>query len=169
VLNATPAAIAAYWKDRQLPANLQLFPTQHDVQPHYAWADLVLNLSLPDQWVETFGLTALEAMAMGLPVIVPPVGGIAELVESGRQGLHVDARDMAALLGALDTLLVEETYDRYSEQARQRALTYNAERFLADSLTILSNPASLGWKMIPESGKTFAGNVRYVVVNQYVE
>jgi len=34
--------------------------------------------------VETFGLTILEGMTYKLPAIVPPVGGVIELVEENK-------------------------------------------------------------------------------------
>lgn len=97
VLNATKNEIDQTFREHKLPENLTIYPTQKDVHPHYQWADLVVNLSRPDGWVETFGLTVIEAMAYQLPVIVPPVGGIAELVEDGKNGFKVDSRNGAAL------------------------------------------------------------------------
>jgi len=51
--------------------NLQIISRQNDVTPFYNEASIVLNLSDKQRFVETFGLTALEAMSAGLPVIVP--------------------------------------------------------------------------------------------------
>lgn len=42
---------------------------------------------------EPFGYAALEAMAAGTPVIVSATGGLAEIVEHERTGLHVPVRD----------------------------------------------------------------------------
>jgi glycosyltransferase involved in cell wall biosynthesis len=42
-----------------------------------------VNLSDKTQFIETFGMTALETMAAGLPVIVPTEGGIAEMLRDG--------------------------------------------------------------------------------------
>jgi glycosyltransferase involved in cell wall biosynthesis len=56
-------------------------------------------LVFPSKWYETFGRVAVEAFAKGTPVIAANIGAIAELVDSGRTGLHFrpgDADDLAA-------------------------------------------------------------------------
>ena len=53
---------------------------------------------------ETFGMTALEAMAQGCPLAVTSAGGIPELVEDGANGLLCrpgEAEDLAAAIGRL--------------------------------------------------------------------
>jgi glycosyltransferase involved in cell wall biosynthesis len=49
-------------------------------------------------------LVLLEAMALGKPVVTTPVGGVAELVEHGRNGLLVPPEDPVALAAALRRL-----------------------------------------------------------------
>ena len=95
VLNESEENIAAYWKTKNLttPQNLTVHPRQEDVVPFYNKASLVLNLSDRHRFIETFGLTALEAMTAGLPVIVPTVGGIAEMVEDGKNGYRIDVQN----------------------------------------------------------------------------
>jgi len=53
----------------------------------YAAADFYF--SLVDNFQETFGLTILEAMASGLPVVCSEFNGYRELVEHGRTGLLI--------------------------------------------------------------------------------
>ncbi|NTW05058.1 MAG: glycosyltransferase [Peptococcaceae bacterium] len=53
-------------------------------------------LVVPSLW-EGFGLTALEAMAVGIPVVATSVGGLPEIVEHGSTGLLVPPADTAAL------------------------------------------------------------------------
>ena len=36
---------------------------------------------LPSEWYETFGLTVIEAMAKGTPVVVSDLGALPELVK----------------------------------------------------------------------------------------
>lgn len=57
-----------------------IYNRQRDVIKFYNKATVVLNLTDKTQAIETFGMTPLEAMSCGLPVIVPTIGGIAELV-----------------------------------------------------------------------------------------
>jgi glycosyltransferase involved in cell wall biosynthesis len=51
----------------------------------------------PCLWFEAFGRAVIEAMALGLPVVVPDVGGPAWLVEDGVTGLHYHHRDATDL------------------------------------------------------------------------
>lgn len=50
-------------------------------------------LVAPSRCYETFGLSVLEAMAYGVPAIVPRVGALRELVSDRRTGLLVDTND----------------------------------------------------------------------------
>jgi glycosyltransferase involved in cell wall biosynthesis len=45
---------------------------------------------LPSRWAEPFGMTAIEAMACGTPVVALRRGALPELVESGVTGYVVD-------------------------------------------------------------------------------
>ena len=74
--------------------NLIIYPRQNNVVSFYNEASIVINLTDKKLAVETFGLTALEAMSAGLPVIVPTEGGIAEMVTDGENGYKIDVQDL---------------------------------------------------------------------------
>jgi glycosyltransferase involved in cell wall biosynthesis len=59
-------------------------------------------LVVPSVWWENSPLVALEALAAGVPVIASAIGGLPEIVEHGRSGLLVPARDARALREALE-------------------------------------------------------------------
>lgn len=70
-------------------------------------ADILPNLNLlviPSLW-EGFGLTALEAMVAGVPVVATSVGGLPEVVEHGSTGLLVPPGDDAALARGINWML----------------------------------------------------------------
>jgi glycosyltransferase involved in cell wall biosynthesis len=56
---------------------------------------------VPSLWEEPFGIVALEAMAMGKPVIASRVGGLSDIVVDGETGLLVPPGDVEALRAAL--------------------------------------------------------------------
>jgi L-malate glycosyltransferase len=122
VLNADESEIEGYFEKRIIPQNLEIFSKQTDMHPFYTKAQLVLNLSLPEMWVETFGLTILEGMTYGIPAIVPPVGGITELVENGINGFKVDPGDLKDLIDKINLIFSnEELYFKLSAGARSKA------------------------------------------------
>ena len=97
VLSTDSVSIARDSRLSNAPINLQIFPLQKDLHPFYKQSDLVFNLSNPEQWVETFGLTILEGMAYGCPAIVPNIGGIMELVKEGYNGYWVNPADVVGI------------------------------------------------------------------------
>ncbi len=84
----------------------------------------------PSNW-EGFGLTVLEAMAAGRPVVATRVGGVPEVVLEGRTGLLVPPADPDALAAAcLEILTDPERAARLGEAGRRRA----REEFCIDRL-----------------------------------
>jgi D-inositol-3-phosphate glycosyltransferase len=96
-----------------------------DILPnYYAAAEMVV---MPSHY-ESFGLVALEAMAMGTPVIASEVGGLAFLVRDDENGFHVPSRDPEALADRIYCLLTDEACrERLGRQARYYALQYDWE------------------------------------------
>ena len=74
---------------------------QDELPNYYAAAEMVV---MPSHY-ESFGMVALEAMAMGTPVIASEVGGLAFLIQDGINGFHVPSRDPEALAERIYTLL----------------------------------------------------------------
>ncbi|MDA1081434.1 MAG: N-acetyl-alpha-D-glucosaminyl L-malate synthase BshA [Gemmatimonadetes bacterium] len=71
---------------------------------------------------ESFGLSALEAMACGVPVVAAGVGGIVEVVEDGVTGALRPVGDTDALASALAELLTDRAlWERQSAAGVQRA------------------------------------------------
>jgi glycosyltransferase involved in cell wall biosynthesis len=138
VINAPLNEIDSFFKGTDLPPNLELFPTQQDVVPHYAWADLVVNLSHPDGWVETFGLTIIEGMAFGLPAIVPPVGGITEVIDHGVNGYHMNPHDIDGIADTIENMFTNRSeYQSLSENTRIKLEEFREKAFFEGSLNIL--------------------------------
>lgn len=138
VMNSSQKDIESYFADFQIPKNLTLFPTQSNLHPFYAWADVILNLSRPDGWVETFGLTIIEGMSYGLPAIVPPVGGISEIVAEGKNGFKVDSRDTDLLNQTLQKLLNNpDLYNQITQNCQEKIKEFSEETFVERSLEIL--------------------------------
>jgi N-acetyl-alpha-D-glucosaminyl L-malate synthase BshA len=89
-----------------------------DVAQVMRWAHLFL---LPSQ-SESFGLSALEALATGVPVIGARVGGLPEVVEHGVSGYLGEPGNVAEMAaGALALLADESRYAAASAAARERA------------------------------------------------
>lgn len=126
VLNSDRASIDAFFSETELPSNLKLFPSQSNVHPFYQRASLVCNLSRPKEWMETFGMTALEAMNYRLPVIVPPVGGIVEVVKDEVNGYLVDCTERNELKHKVQALAEDnELYEKMAAASLTQAAKFD--------------------------------------------
>lgn len=67
-----------------------------------------LDLVLVPSWEEPFGRTVIEAMAMEVPVLATHVGGPAEIIEHGRDGLLLPPRQPLRWADEADRLLADE-------------------------------------------------------------
>lgn len=122
VLNADADEVSTFAARHDAADNVVFHSRTGDLASFYTRADLVVNLSRVDQIVETFGLTLIEAMSFGIPVIAPPVGGPVEIVTNGVEGYCIDSRDGVALREALLSLIDNpESYAAMSRAARLRA------------------------------------------------
>ncbi|MFC1613578.1 glycosyltransferase family 4 protein [Patescibacteria group bacterium] len=80
--------------------------------PKYLWvSDIFCRPSLS----EGLGISFLEAMAAGLPVIATPVGGIPDFLDDGKTGLFCKTRDPKSIADAVSRLLKDKVlYDKIS-------------------------------------------------------
>jgi len=93
---------------------------QSQIREYLSVADLLL---LPSQ-SESFGLTALEAMACEVPVIATRVGGIPELVEDGGCGYLFDVGDVDGMTDAAVRVLGDSRErERLGRRGREIAVS----------------------------------------------
>ncbi|MBL3656787.1 glycosyltransferase family 4 protein [Fulvivirga sediminis] len=143
VLNASPAQIEDYFRDKQLSQNINTYPSQKDVHPFYQNTDVLVNLSRTDEWLETFGMTVLEGMYYGKPCIVPTKGGASELITHNQNGYHIAGKNTDELKKILTQLKNETTlYNSLSKKAFESALTFHPNHFkkaITDLFTLKSS------------------------------
>ncbi|MBX5477287.1 MAG: N-acetyl-alpha-D-glucosaminyl L-malate synthase BshA [Clostridia bacterium] len=99
--------------------------THPNVAPIFRIADLFLLPSAD----EGFGLSALEAMAAGVPVVASAVGGLPEVIEHGVSGLLYPPEDVEAMAEGGLRLLTDAAFrETIVANARRRVM----ERFTAE-------------------------------------
>jgi hypothetical protein len=99
------------------------------VEDWYRRATLFVGASI----YESFGLTFIEAMRWGTPVVGTTGGAIPEVVEHDRSGLLVPPGDSGALAQAMIALLKDERKRRELGQAGRRRV---AERFSVERMAL---------------------------------
>ena len=115
-------------------------------------------------WYEPFGITPLEAMACGVPVVASAVGGLIDTVVDGRTGVHVPPRDPERLACELRRLLEDpERRREFGRAGVQRThRLYDWDRLAAATLDVYArvarsrrprrNGASVGGFVLPPDG-----------------
>jgi glycosyltransferase involved in cell wall biosynthesis len=113
--NEGPAA-RAYVQQHGLGHSVRFLGSIADVAPLLRTADVVVQPS----HFEAQGLSAVEALASGVPVIASSVGGLLDFVIDGDNGKLCLPRDPEALAAAIRTMVADDVFRRRTS-ARARA------------------------------------------------
>lgn len=114
-----------------------------------------LAVIFPSEWYETFGRVAIEAQAVGTPVIAANIGAIAELVGEGRTGIYFAPGDAADLAARVDWAWTHRAdLAEMGRRARQEyEAKYTAEKNYAMLMAIYRRAIARGR---PNDGGTIA-------------
>jgi glycosyltransferase involved in cell wall biosynthesis len=87
---------------------------------------------------ESAGISLVEAMLMGLPVVATRVGGVPDIVADGTTGILVQPGDAKAVAEAVDRLVCDSGLRRrMGEAGRRRALKhFTSDRMVAQLSTL---------------------------------
>jgi glycosyltransferase involved in cell wall biosynthesis len=114
------------------------------------WRSCSIGVVPSRDWIESFGLVAIEAMATGVPVVATHNGGLTEVVgENAQAGVLVEPGAPASLASAIERLLGDEdlraTYGRNGRKRVEQLYSLDA---CADSYARLIESVVEG-RMVP--------------------
>lgn len=102
--------------------DIHFLGSQRDLADFLRISDVFLLPSLE----ESFGLSALEAMGEGVPVVASNAGGLSEVVKNQQTGILCPVNDLDAHIAAVHMIL--DHYVTYSQNAKKHAKeTFSAE------------------------------------------
>ncbi|MCK9555907.1 glycosyltransferase [bacterium] len=100
------------------------------VKDSAAFMDMLDIFVMPSLW-EGFGISALEAIAAGKPVVVSDVAGLNEIIENNESGLFAEPGNHLDLAEKLSVLALDGEKRRYlAENARKRAKDFSCGKII---------------------------------------
>ena len=126
--------------DLRLDSQVRLLGWRDDIQDLLAAIDVLVISSRQ----ESFGLTAIEALAMETPVVATRCGGPEEVVEDGVTGLLVPVKDPLAMADAIESLLLDpKLARRLGENGRNHVSEhFGADRYVHGIQRIIQDTAA---------------------------
>ena len=117
--------------------NIKITGFVSDVVPYYDAMDMFVMPSL----TETTGLTTLEAMSSGIPIVTTPVGIALTGVSDGYNGLIFSKSDVNGLASQLEKLIgSRELREKLSRNGREYVLkNYSWDRTVKDVKKVLDS------------------------------
>src|SRR5690349_11684340 len=106
-------------------------------------------------WYEPFGIVPLEAMACGVPVVAPAVGGMIDSVVDGVTGVHVPPRDPERLAEVLRGVLADDAaraeWGRHGVDRARRLYDWN--RIAAATLDVYASITAQAARPVRRRGR----------------
>ncbi|MBQ4767920.1 glycosyltransferase [Pectobacterium versatile] len=117
--------------------NFSAYCSPENINDFFANAFMVVNLSDPNRWIETFGLTLLEGMSFGAPVIAPPYGGPVELVNN-KVGRLIDPSNQDEITTFISELSIDfERWNTLSKNCFHHAAAFSSDNYKKNILSII--------------------------------
>lgn len=136
---------------RSLPSNVELLPwvSRAELAELFGRASGFVHVAEED-----FGISTVEALASGTPVVALDAGGSRDIVRQGIDGVLIANADLTDLREGIRTVAAG-TWDR--QTLRHRALEFSAERFLErmrswlDEASMSARGRSIRWASSAQS------------------
>jgi|688.fasta_scaffold02122_14 glycosyltransferase involved in cell wall biosynthesis len=91
---------------------------------------------------EGFGLTLIEAMSMGTPVIACDASGPSEILDHGRYGCLISKGDASKLSDAIERMLFDQAFrSKMRLESLERAKAFSKERMISETLAFYARLA----------------------------
>ncbi len=125
-----------YVKEKGLEGKVLFLGNSNEIEKILCYSDLFL---LPSE-KESFGLSALEAMAHGVPVISSNAGGISEVNIQGKTGYLSEIGDTTDMIkNALKLLKDEKLHKTFKKQAQTQAEIFSIDKIVGKYESIYVN------------------------------
>ena len=129
VLNCTEQELSDYFSGVKLNSNIIIKLRPDDIEDIYSSGFAILNLSIPTQWTETFGLSILEGMNYGCVPVAPNAGGPLEIVNE-KCGLLSEPSDIIKISNFLKLLSSDfNLWLSYSNASFERAKLFSSNSY----------------------------------------
>jgi len=120
--------IEARARELKVGSDIVITGLQQDVRPCITACDVMVLCSV----TEAFSLAAIEAMALGKPVVHSDVGGAAEMIFPGQNGFLFPVGNTNALVDKLAVLADGAVARRMGNNAREVVETHFSEKTMVD-------------------------------------
>ena len=128
-----------YVEKKGLENKILFLGNSNEIDKILCYSDLFL---LPSE-KESFGLSALEAMAHGVPVISSDAGGISEVNKNGYSGFLAPIGAVDSMYAkARELLLNDELHTKFKKQAKQQASLFSLDKIIGKYEAIYSDAAA---------------------------
>ena len=112
-------------KELGLAGSLRLMPrvASHDLPALIASCRVAIG---PAPGFQPGGLPVLQALACGVPVVASPMGGYADIIRHGEEGLLLPVSDLTSFAGGVCSMLLDPmAHAVFCEAARLRAVEHH--------------------------------------------